>query len=74
MSTPTHDSGPLAAGEIEFRAYTIYCARGCVDGHDVDDWLEAERQLLAEADTAPDPGETSPAEPEPAKAGRRGSD
>jgi len=27
------------------RAYEIYEARGCADGCDVDDWLQAEREL-----------------------------
>jgi len=27
------------------RAYDLYLARGQEDGHDVDDWLEAEREL-----------------------------
>lgn len=33
---------------VAARAYELYCARGCVDGCDVDDWLEAERQLTEE--------------------------
>jgi len=31
--------------EIELRAYQIYVERGGADGHDVDDWLQAEREL-----------------------------
>jgi hypothetical protein len=31
--------------ETELLAYQIYIERGCADGHDVDDWLEAEREL-----------------------------
>ncbi|MGB9242159.1 MAG: DUF2934 domain-containing protein [Candidatus Acidiferrales bacterium] len=31
--------------EIELRAYQIYFERGGAHGHDVDDWLEAEREL-----------------------------
>lgn len=31
--------------EIELRAYQIYIERGCADGHDVDDWLQAEHEL-----------------------------
>lgn len=31
--------------EIERRAYELYEARGRADGHDWDDWLEAEREL-----------------------------
>jgi hypothetical protein len=27
------------------RAYDLYCARGREHGHDVDDWLQAEREL-----------------------------
>ena len=34
--------------EIELRAYQIYIEGGCADGHDVDDWLQAERELLYE--------------------------
>ena len=30
--------------EIELRAYQIYVERGGTDGHDVDDWLQAERE------------------------------
>jgi hypothetical protein len=32
--------------EIELRAYQIYVERGGADGHDVDDWLQAERDLF----------------------------
>jgi hypothetical protein len=33
-----------AQEEIELRAYQIYVERGGTDGHDVDDWLQAERE------------------------------
>jgi hypothetical protein len=33
--------------EIRIRAYEIYCARGGQPGRELDDWLEAERQLRA---------------------------
>ena len=36
---PTHD-------EIEFRAYQAYLTRDCAPGQDVQDWLQAERELL----------------------------
>jgi hypothetical protein len=36
---PTHD-------EIAQRAHDRYLGRGASDGADVDDWLEAERELL----------------------------
>jgi hypothetical protein len=38
--------GPLSE-DIELRAYQLYLSRGASHGHDVDDWLEAERQILA---------------------------
>lgn len=28
------------------RAFRLYVERGCVDGHELDDWLQAERDLL----------------------------
>ena len=31
--------------QIRVRAYEIYLARGAQPGHDVDDWLQAEREL-----------------------------
>ena len=38
---PTND-------EIAERAYHIFLARGGEPGHDIDDWLEAESELLRE--------------------------
>jgi hypothetical protein len=38
---PEHD-------EIARRAYELFLARGASHGRDLDDWLEAESQLLAE--------------------------
>ncbi len=32
--------------EIRVRAYQLYESRGREDGHDVDDWLKAEEELL----------------------------
>ena len=71
MSTePDTEAGPQATNEvrreeIELRAYFKYCERGCESGHDVDDWLAAEREILAEgaaAEHAETP-ETPPEEP-----------
>ena len=31
--------------DIARRAYDLYLARDCEHGHDVDDWLQAERDL-----------------------------
>lgn len=38
-------SNPIAV-DIELRAYHIYLDRGAAHGHDIDDWLKAERQVL----------------------------
>jgi hypothetical protein len=35
--------------EIARRAYDLYLARGREDGHDVEDWLTAERELTGSA-------------------------
>ena len=44
-SNPTEKSPHPTREEIELRAYQIYIERGCPDGHDVDDWLQAENEL-----------------------------
>jgi Protein of unknown function (DUF2934) len=31
--------------DIAQRAFELYCERGCQDGHHVEDWLRAEREL-----------------------------
>jgi hypothetical protein len=41
----TSKSMPPAKEQISQRAYEIYLARGCEDGHDLSDWIEAERQV-----------------------------
>ena len=37
---------------IEQRAYELYELRGCIDGHDLDDWRAAEAQVMAESGMA----------------------
>jgi len=32
--------------EIAIRSYELYLARGAADGHHVDDWLQAEAELM----------------------------
>ena len=32
------------------RAYQLYEARGCLDGFDVQDWLQAQREILAQVE------------------------
>ncbi len=39
--------GETLRREIELRAYHRYCERGCTAGADVDDWVAAEREVLA---------------------------
>ena len=41
-TAPSHD-------EIAQRAYEIYVARGQAGGHDLEDWIQAERELLEKA-------------------------
>ena len=38
LRAPTHE-------EIAMRSYELYLERGGGDGHDVEDWLQAEQQL-----------------------------
>ena len=45
-SEPQTVSGEPAREEIELRAYQIYVERGGGHGQDVDDWLQAERELV----------------------------
>jgi len=41
----TAESSPTRE-EIELRAYQIYVERGGTHGQDVEDWLQAERELV----------------------------
>jgi Protein of unknown function (DUF2934) len=38
-------SAHLTGSDIARRAYDLYLARSCEDGYDVEDWLQAEREL-----------------------------
>jgi hypothetical protein len=42
----------VAEDQIARRAYELYCARGREDGHDLDDWLQAECDLRGEERTS----------------------
>lgn len=33
---------------IEERAHEIFLERGCHEGHELDDWLQAEREVMQE--------------------------
>jgi len=39
-------SEPALEEQIRLRAYELYEARGREDGHEVDDWLQAEAEVL----------------------------
>jgi len=45
-------SARVTHSDVARRAYDLYLARGCAHGHDVDDWLQAERELRASSTTA----------------------
>jgi DUF2934 family protein len=38
--------------KIRTRAYELYEQRGCGEGHDVDDWLQAESEVTARSAAA----------------------
>lgn len=38
-----------ARADIAKRAFALYCERGCQDGREVEDWLQAERELQGTA-------------------------
>ena len=44
----TAETPQATAEDIAERAYALYLARGAEHGHDVEDWLQAERELLNE--------------------------
>lgn len=50
--------------EIQQRAYELFLERGCEHGRDVEDWLEAERELIELAELrAVEPGLAADEEP-----------
>jgi len=48
-SVVAEDRRAISKDDVAQRAYELFLARGRVDGNDVEDWLEAERQLVAES-------------------------
>jgi hypothetical protein len=42
-------TNPTNAAAVAIRAFALYCERGCQHGHDVEDWLQAERELQERA-------------------------
>jgi hypothetical protein len=45
VATASDDDGKPTAEDIARRAYALYEERGRTDGADLDDWLQAEREL-----------------------------
>jgi hypothetical protein len=54
-------------GDVARRAYELFLARGAQHGCDVDDWLEAERQLMGNISTPGRRTRRSVSEPRTAK-------
>ncbi len=56
--TPMKARGPLTPAitdvqeQIRIRAYQLFEQRGRKDGHDLDDWLKAEAEVIRQARTA----------------------
>lgn len=45
-------SAALNRDDVARRAFELYCERGYRDGYDVQDWLQAERELRRNASAA----------------------
>ena len=49
LTMPRPATAQPSFSDVAKRAFELYCERGCQDGHDVQDWLQAERELCGEA-------------------------
>jgi hypothetical protein len=47
MTAPEVDNEIRKCEEISLRAYELYVERGREDGHDLEDWLQAELEVTA---------------------------
>ena len=53
LSSPSGKTAAEATAErIRSRAYELYEERGCEDGHEVEDWLRAEAEVIGKAEKA----------------------
>ena len=54
ISTEKPEQGSLDSTEelIRVRAYQLYEERGCEHGHDLEDWLQAEAEILGKKPAA----------------------
>ncbi len=57
LKTITQTNVPSAEDRIRQRAYEIHQAHGGAPGQELDDWLQAEREFLAEQERPVGPGE-----------------
>jgi hypothetical protein len=48
----------ISRQELETRAYELYLQRGAEHGHDEEDWLLAEAQLIEERNRSGEPSES----------------
>jgi hypothetical protein len=48
----TNGNAEEAQDQIRMRAYELYEARGYVDGHDAEDWYQAEEELSGHGKTS----------------------
>lgn len=44
-NSPEAAAPQISAEQIARRAYELFVARGRAEGHDLEDWLQAEREL-----------------------------
>jgi hypothetical protein len=53
---PNPDQGSLELLEeyIRLRAYELFLQRGCEHGHDTEDWLKAEAEILGKRSSSAD--------------------
>lgn len=56
--TPTRTNEPTRdlQDEIRRRAYELYEFRGRLDGHDMDDWLQSESEVMTKRKREPQTG------------------
>ena len=52
VATSASESTFVSEATIARRAFELYCARGGEQGRDVDDWLQAERELRTPGEPA----------------------
>ena len=47
-------TGTVTDEDVARRAYSLYLERGCRDGHDLDDWTQAVRELRGDSGNVDD--------------------